>query len=86
MCTFSMNATEVGGMEQSFTDDAPLFPFFERHIFTLHSAMELNDSATFPYNILYAAHMNLVVRASTDLFSACTSQMQKSVNPSSWQL
>ena len=42
--------------EQSFTDDAPLFPVFEQHILTLHSVMELHDSATLPY----AAHMNLV--------------------------
>ena len=43
-------------MEQSFTDDAPLFPVFECHILTLHSVMELHDSATLPY----ADHMNLV--------------------------
>ena len=61
-------------MEQSFNDDAPLFPFFERHILALHSVMELHDSATLPY----AVHMNLVACASTDLISACTSPMQKS--------
>ena len=61
-------------MEQSFTDDAPLCPVFERHILTLHPVMELHDSATLPY----AAHMNLVACASTDLISACTSPMQKS--------
>ncbi len=44
--TFSVNASVVGGMEQSFTDDAPLFPVFERHILTLYSVMELHDSAT----------------------------------------
>ena len=56
MCTFSVNASVVGGMEQSFTDDAPLFPVSERHILTLYSVMELHDSATLPY----AAHMNSV--------------------------
>ena len=45
MCTFSVNASPVGGMEQSFTDDAPLFPVFERHMLTLHSVMELHDPA-----------------------------------------
>ena len=43
-----MNASLVGGMEQGFTDDAPLFPVFERHNLTLHSVMELHDSATLP--------------------------------------
>ena len=43
-----MNASVVGGMEQSFTDYAPLFPVFECHILTLHSVMELHDSATLP--------------------------------------
>ena len=66
--------TIVGGMEQSFTDDAPLFPVFECHVLTLHSVMELHDSAT----LLYAAHINLVACASTDLIPACTSPMQKS--------
>ena len=61
-------------MEQSFTDDEPLFPVFEHHILTLHSVMELHDSATLPY----ADHMNLVACASTDLISACTSPLQKS--------
>ena len=74
LCTFSVYASVVGGMEQSFTDDAPLFPVFERHILILHSVMELHDSVTLPY----AAHMNVVVCASTDLISACTSPMQKS--------
>ena len=74
MCTFSVNASVVGGMEQSFTDDAPLFPVSERHILTLYSVMELHDSATLPY----AAHMNSGACASTDLISACTSPMQKS--------
>ena len=41
-------------MEQSFTDDAPLCLVFERHILTLHSVMELHDTATLPY----AAHMH----------------------------
>ena len=68
-----MNASVAGGMEQSFTDDAPLFSVFERHILTMHSVMELHDSATLPY----AVHMNLVACASTDLISACTSPMQK---------
>ena len=68
---FSMNASVVGGMEQSFTDDAPLFPVFERHILTLHYVMELHD-------LPYAVHMNLVACALTDLISACTSPMQKS--------
>ena len=36
--------------------------------------MELHDYATLPY----AAHMNLVACASTDLISACTSPIQKS--------
>ena len=62
-----MNVSVVGGMEQSFTDDAPLLPVFERHILTLHSVMDLHDSATLPY----AVHMNLVACASTDLISAC---------------
>ena len=35
-------------MEQGFTDDAPLFPVFERHNLTLHSVMELHDAATLP--------------------------------------
>ena len=48
MCTFSVNASVVGGMEQSFTDDAPLFPVSERHILTLYSVMELHDSALLP--------------------------------------
>ena len=74
MCTFSVNVSVVGGMEQSFTDDAPLLPVFERHILTLHSVMELHDSATLPY----AVHMNVVACASTDVTSACTSPMQKS--------
>ena len=69
-----MNASVVGGMEQSFTDDAPLFPVFERHILTLHSVMELHDSATLPY----PAHMNVVACASTYVISTCTSPMQKS--------
>ena len=38
-----MNASLVGGMEHGFTDDAPLFPVFERHNLTLHSIMELHD-------------------------------------------
>ena len=76
MCTFSVNASVVGGMEQSFTDDAPLFPVFEHHILTLHSVMELHDSATLPYVV--GLHMNLVACASTYLISACTSPMQKS--------
>ena len=74
MCTLSVNASVVGGMEQSFTDDAPLLPVFERHILTLHSGMELHDSAT----LRYAVHMNLVVCDSTYFISACTSPMQKS--------
>ena len=74
MCTFSVNASVVGGMEQSFTDDVPLFPVSERHMLTLYSVMELHDSATLPYT----AHMNSVVCASTDLISACTSPLQKS--------
>ena len=43
-----MNASLVGGMEQGFTDDAALFPVFERHNLTVHSVMELHDSATLP--------------------------------------
>ena len=74
LCAFSVNASVVGGMEQSFTDDAPRFPVFERHILTLHSVMELHDSATLPY----AVHMNLVACASTYSISAFTSPMQKS--------
>ena len=31
------NSSLVGGMEQSFTDDSPLFPVFERDILTLHA-------------------------------------------------
>ncbi len=61
-------------MEQSFTDDAQLFPVFERHILTLHSVMELHDSATLPY----AAHMHLLACASTDYISGRTPPMQKS--------
>ena len=71
---FSVNGSVVGGMEQSFTDDAPLFSVFQRHILTLHSIMELHDSASLPY----AVQMNLVACASTDLISACTSPIQKS--------
>ena len=71
---FSVNASVVGGMEQSFTDDAPLFHVFYRHILTLHYVMEMHDSATLPY----AVHMNLVACASTDIISACTSPMHKS--------
>ena len=74
-----MNSSVVGGMEQSFTDDAPLFPVFERHILTLHPVMELHDSATLPY----AVHVNLVACASTYLISACTSPIQKGP---SWQM
>ena len=48
--------------------------FLSAHILTLHSVIELHDSATLPY----AAHMNLVACASTDLVPACTSPMQKS--------
>ena len=69
-----MNDSVVGGMEQSFTDDAPLFPVFELHILTLHSVMELHDSAILPR----AVHVNLMACASTDLISTCTSPMQKS--------
>jgi len=53
---FSTNASLVGGREQSLTDDAPVFPVFERHILTLHSVMDVHGSATYPY----AAHINFV--------------------------
>ena len=56
MCTFSLNASLVSGMEHTFTDDEPLFPVFERHILNLHYVMELYDSATLPH----AAHVNFV--------------------------
>ncbi len=35
-------------MEQSFTDDAPLFPVFERHMLAMRSVIEL-CAATLPY-------------------------------------
>ena len=47
LCTFSMNASLVGGSEQSFTDDAPLFPVLECHIFTLHSVIEVHSCVLF---------------------------------------
>ena len=53
---FSTNASLVGGRGQSLTDDAPVFPVFKGHVLTLHSVMDVLDSATLPY----AAHMNLV--------------------------
>ena len=56
MLMFSTNASLPGGRGQSLTDDAPPFPVFERHVFTLHSVMDVHGSATLPY----AAHMNLV--------------------------
>jgi len=48
---FSMNASLVGGREQSLVDDAALFPVLKRHILILHSV-----NATLPY----VAHMNFV--------------------------
>ena len=42
-----MNVSVVGGMEQSFTDDAPLLPVFERHILTLHSVMAICSTHEF---------------------------------------
>jgi len=49
-----MNASLVGGSEQSFTDDAPLFPVLQCHIFTMHSVTEVHDRVILPY----AAHIN----------------------------
>ena len=49
-------ASLVGGSEQSFTDDAPLFPVLEFHIFSLHSVIEVHDCVILPY----AAHMKFV--------------------------
>ena len=57
MLMFSTNASLVGGRDQSITNDAPLFPVFERHVLTLHSVMGEHVSFTLPY----AAHMNSVV-------------------------
>jgi len=34
---FSLNASLVGGREQSLVDDAPLFPVLKRHFLILHS-------------------------------------------------
>jgi len=53
---FSLNASLVGGREQSLVDDAPFFPVLKRHILILHSVMDVHDSATLPY----VAHMNFV--------------------------
>ena len=51
-----MNALLVGGREQSFTDDAPLFPVLECHIFTLHSVIEVHDCVI----LQCAAHLKFV--------------------------
>ena len=55
--------------EQISTDNAPVFPVSECHIFTLYSVMDVHNSVILPYT----AHMNLVVWASTDFISALTS-------------
>ena len=56
---FSMNASLVGGREQSSTNDVPLFPVFERHILTLHSVMDVHRSATLPQAAHELSGLNL---------------------------
>ena len=64
ICTLSVNASVVGGMEQNFTDDAPLFPVSERHILTLYSVMELHDSYSNVFSLSAALKLTTLLSCS----------------------
>ena len=49
LSTFSKNESLVGGREQSFNEDVPLFAVFVRHILILQSVLDVHDSVAFPY-------------------------------------